>query len=97
MEAFFSEHADKTDGKGRKAVVQNGYPPARTIMTAAGRLEIKQSRVRDRTPRADERVVFGSAILLPYRRKSQAIEELVPWLCLPRSSPPGTKGRPCRR
>lgn len=82
VEAFLAEHADKTDEKGRKSVVRNGYLPARTIMTGAGPLEIEQPRVRDKSPRADERVVFGSAILPPYLRKSRSIEELIPWLYL---------------
>jgi putative transposase len=38
--------------------------------------------VRDKAPRADERVVFSSAILPPYLRKSRFIEELIPWLYL---------------
>ena len=42
MEAFLAEHADKTDEKGRKAVVRNGHLPARTIMTGAGPLEVEQ-------------------------------------------------------
>jgi transposase-like protein len=82
VEAFLAEHADKTDESSRKSVVRNGYLPARTIMTGAGPLEIEQPRVRDRSPRADERVVFGSAILPPYLRKSRSIEELIPWLYL---------------
>ena len=82
VEAFLAEHADRTDERGRKQVVRNGYLPARSIMTGAGPLEIEQPRVRDRSPRADERVVFGSAILPPYLRKSRSIEELIPWLSL---------------
>ena len=42
VEAFLAEHADKTDEKGRKAVVRNGHLPARTIMTGAGPLEVEQ-------------------------------------------------------
>jgi len=82
VEAFLADHADRTDQRGRKHVVRNGYLPARTIMTGAGPLEIEQPRVRDKAPRADERVVFTSAILPPYLRKSRSIEELIPWLYL---------------
>jgi putative transposase len=82
VEAFLADHADRTDQRGRKQVVRNGCLPARSIMTGAGPLEIEQPRVRDKAPRADERVVFTSAILPPYLRKSRSIEELIPWLYL---------------
>jgi putative transposase len=82
VEAFLADHADRTDERGRKQVVRNGYLPVRTIMTGAGPLEIEQPRVRDKALRADERVVFTSAILPPYLRKSRSIEELIPWLYL---------------
>lgn len=82
VEAFLAEHADRTDGRGRKQVVRNGYLPARSIMTGAGPLEIEQPRVRDKSRHAGERVVFTSAILPPYLWKSCSIEDLVPWLYL---------------
>jgi len=77
-----AEYADRTDERGRKQVVRNGYLPARPIMTGAGPLEIEQPRVRDKSPQVDERAVFTSAILPPYLRKSRSIEELIPWLYL---------------
>ena len=58
VEAFLADPADRTDQRGRKHVVRNGYLPARTIMTGVGPLEIEQPRARDKAPRADERVVF---------------------------------------
>lgn len=82
VDAFLSEYADRIDERGRKQVVRNGYLPARSIMTGAGPLEVQQPRVRDKAPRVDERVVFTSAILPPYLRKSRSIEELIPWLYL---------------
>ena len=82
VEAFLADHADRTDERGRKQVVRNGYLPIRSIMTGAGPLEVEQPRVRDKSPHADERVVFTSAILPPYLRKSRSIEELIPWLYL---------------
>ena len=82
VETFLAEHADRIDERGRKQVVRNGYLPARSIMTGAGPLEVQQPRVRDKAPRVDERVVFTSAILPPYLRKSRSIEELIPWLYL---------------
>lgn len=82
VEAFVEEHASKVDERGRRQVVRNGYLPARTIMTGAGPLEVEQPRVRDKTKESDGRVVFSSAILPPYLRKSRSVEELVPWLYL---------------
>ena len=82
VDAFLAEYADRADKRGRKQVVRNGYLPARTIMTGAGPLEIKQPRVRDKSRRVDERVVFTSANLPPYLRKSRSVEELIPWLYL---------------
>jgi putative transposase len=38
--------------------------------------------VRDKSRRVNERVVFTSAILPPYLRKSRSVEELIPWLYL---------------
>lgn len=78
--AVLAEYADRTDERGRKEVVRTGYLPARSIMTGAGPLGVKQPRVRDRCPRADEREAFASAILPPGPRKSCSIEALVSWL-----------------
>ena len=63
-------------------MVRNGALPPQTIMTGAGPLEIEQPRVRGKSPRADKRVAFTSAILPDYLRKSRSIEELIPWLFL---------------
>jgi len=82
VEAFVEEHAAMLDDDGRRRVVRNGYLPGRTIMTGAGPLEVEQPRARDKTRHADERLVFSSAILPPYLRKSRSVEELVPWLYL---------------
>jgi len=43
-------------------------------MTGAGPLEVQQPRARDKAPRADERVVFTSAILPPHLRTTIPIE-----------------------
>lgn len=51
-------------------------------ITGAGRLEVSQPRVRDNSSRAEERVRFHSSILPAYLRRSQAIDELIPWLYL---------------
>jgi len=69
------------DERGHRQVVRNGHLPSREILTGAGRLEVRQPRVRDRRP-AEEAERFGSRILPSYLRKAKNIEELIPWLYL---------------
>jgi hypothetical protein len=57
------------------------YLSERKIVTGLGEVAVKQPRVRDRRP-PDEQEAFQSMILPPYLRKTQRIEELIPWLYL---------------
>lgn len=82
VQEFLHEHQERRDKEGNRLVVRNGYKPSRKIVTGAGALEVKQPRVRDKSPCQDERVQFSSAILPPYLRRSKAIEEFLPWLYL---------------
>jgi putative transposase len=82
VNAFLEARASKTDQNGRRQVVHNGYVPSREIVTGAGCVEIKQPRVRDKSPNAKNRVKFSSSILPPYLWRSKAIDALVPWLYL---------------
>jgi transposase-like protein len=80
---YLNTHVECLDDGGRRLVVRNGHKPARSILSALGPIEVKQPRVDDR--RVDENGVrfrFTSKILPPYLRKTQAIEDLVPWLYL---------------
>jgi transposase-like protein len=80
---YVNAHHDHLDDVGHRLVVRNGHKPARTILSAVGPLQLKPPRVNDR--RVDENGVrfrFTSTILPPYLRKTQSIEELVPWLYL---------------
>jgi putative transposase len=80
---YVERHKDVVDQAGQRMVVRNGRKPARSILTSAGAIEVRQPRVNDR--RIDEhgqRMRFTSAILPPYLRKAQRIEKLVPWLYL---------------
>jgi hypothetical protein len=79
VQEFLDQHQERRDDQGNRLVVRNGHKPSRTIVTGAGPLEVTQPRVRDNTPRKDERVQFHSAILPPYLRRSKAIEEFIPW------------------
>jgi putative transposase len=82
VQGFVEQHEERRDNQGNRLVVRNGYKPARKIVTGAGALEVRQPRVRDNSPKPNERVQFTSAILPPYLRRSKAIEELIPWLYL---------------
>ncbi len=80
---YIEAHAHHRDASGHRLVVRNGRKPPRTILSGVGPLEVHQPRVDDR--RVDEngeRFRFTSKILPRYLRKTQAIEELVPWLYL---------------
>lgn len=79
---FLAAHADRLDDQGRRLVVRNGSLPAREILTGAGPLEVSQPRVRDKSPKQEERVTFSPSVLPPYLRRSAALEELIPWLYL---------------
>lgn len=81
VQEWLSERAKLTDDGGRRLVVRNGYLPERTILTGIGPVEVRQPRVHDRRL-DDERERFSSKILPPYLRKTQSLEELIPWLYL---------------
>ncbi|MCX5261708.1 IS256 family transposase [Streptomyces canus] len=81
---YIAELAAETDECGRRRVVRNGHHRARTVVTAAGPIEVRAPRVNDR--RVDEatgeRKRFSSKILAPWCRKSPKISEVLPLLYL---------------
>ena len=64
---------------GRHTVVRNGYLPERNIQTGIGDIAVKVPKVRDRSGSG---VKFNSSLLPPYLKRTQSIEELIPWLYL---------------
>ena len=82
VQEFLDRHSDRVDAQGRRLVVRNGHLPPRELLTGVGPLELRQPRVRDKSPDPAGRVRFSSQILPPYLRKTKAIEELIPWLYL---------------
>ena len=64
---------------GRRAVVRNGYLPARAILTTVGPVEVQVPKVRDRSGSG---VKFNSALAPPYVRRSARIAAALPWLYL---------------
>ncbi|MCX5214754.1 IS256 family transposase [Kitasatospora sp. NBC_00240] len=81
---YMAELAAETDEVGRRPVVRNGHHRPRTVVTAAGPVEVKAPRVNDR--RVDEatgeRQRFSSKILPPWCRKSPKVSEVLPLLYL---------------
>jgi len=79
LQEFLAQYHPLTDEQGRQAVVRNGYLPERTIVTGVGAVEVPVPKVRDRTQSG---VKFNSVLLPPYLKRSQSIEEVLPWLYL---------------
>lgn len=82
VDDFLLQHANRFDGKGNRQVVRNGYLPQRELLTGAGRLEVRQPRVRDNTSEKEHRVSFSPTVLPPYVRRSKSLDDLIPWLYL---------------
>jgi transposase-like protein len=80
---YIERHAPLRDEEGHRLVVRNGHLPARQIQTGLGRVAVQQPRVHDgRLDDNGQRVRFSSAILPPYLRRTQSLDELIPWLYL---------------
>lgn len=79
LAALLSKHADNLLSDGRQAVVRNGYLPERTIQTGLGDVEVRVPKVRDRSNMG---IKFNSNLLPPYLKRSNSIEEMLPWLYL---------------
>ncbi|MFF0706430.1 IS256 family transposase [Streptomyces tendae] len=81
---YIAEMAAERDDRGHRLVVRNGRDRPRTVVTAAGPVEVSAPRVNDR--RVDEttgeRKRFSSKILVPWCRKSPKISEVLPLLYL---------------
>lgn len=82
VHAFIERHHDRRDEQGRRLVVKNGSLPSREILTGAGAIEVQQGRVRDNSPDYENRVHFSPSVLPAYLKRTDAIEELIPWLYL---------------
>lgn len=76
---FLKQYQDLKDEQGRQTVVRNGYLPERTITTGVGAVEVKVPKVRDRSSSG---IKFNSTLLPPYLKRSQSVEEVLPWLYL---------------
>jgi transposase-like protein len=79
LKAFLDEHAGERDAEGRRAVVRNGYQPAREVLTGVGPVTVQVPKTRDR---AGDGRCFRSELLPPYLKKAKRLEAVLPWLYL---------------
>jgi len=79
LQVLLEQHQDCLTEDGKAAVVRNGYQPERDIQTGIGPVTVKIPKVRNR---AGDPVVFHSALVPPYIRKTPTLEATIPWLYL---------------
>jgi putative transposase len=79
VQVMLDELGSVTMSDGRRAVVRNGYLPAREILTSVGPVEVQVPKVRDRS---NSGVKFNSALAPPYVRQSARVAAALPWLYL---------------
>lgn len=84
VDQYIAELAPETDEHDRRLVVRDGHHKARTVVTAAGPVEVKTPRVNDRRvdDETGERKRFASKILPSWCHKSPKICALLPLLFL---------------
>ena len=80
---FLEQYSGLKTEDGRQRVVRHGHLPERAVMTGIGAVNVRQPRVRDRDPGAENtRIKFTPSILPPYARRSKSLEVLLPILYL---------------
>ena len=79
LATMLAQFVDYKDQSGRRFVVRNGHLPKREIMTGIGPVSVRVPKVRDRS---GTRIKFTSALIPPYLRRAQSVEEVLPWLYL---------------
>lgn len=75
---YIARHAHEQDEHGHRLVVRNGSAQPRTVIVGGMPVELQAPRVDDRRPGHK----FTSAILPPYVRRSQRLDEALPILYL---------------
>lgn len=79
LELFLEYHGERRDGEGRRAVVRNGYLPAREVLTGIGPVTVEVPKVRDRS---EAGACFRSGLVPRYVRRARSVEAALPWLYL---------------
>ena len=70
---LLAQDAERRDTQGRHAVVRHGHLPEREVQTGMGAVRVKVPRGRDRRGSG---IRVHSALLPPYRRRSNSLEAL---------------------
>lgn len=79
FEQFRARFAHLRDGRGREAVVRNGFQPERAISTSFGPVTVRIPKVRCR---GDDAPAFRSILVPRYVRRPQALDAALPWFYL---------------
>jgi len=79
VQLLLETHNTLITDDGKAGLVRNGYLPERTIQTGLGDIAVKVPKVRDRTGHS---IKFNSSLVPPYLKRSQSVEEFLPWLYL---------------
>lgn len=82
VEDFTKLYRDERLEDGRQRIVRNGYLPQREIQTGIGSVEVNIPRVRDRSDKIEEKVIFQPSWIPKYMRRSTSLENLLPLLYL---------------
>ncbi|MCU7847302.1 MAG: transposase [Candidatus Thiodiazotropha sp. (ex Lucinoma kastoroae)] len=76
---LLAEHSERRTEDGNAGVVRNGHLPERELQTGLGPVTVQIPKVRAKT---GEPVIFHSALVPPYVRKTRSLEAALPWLYL---------------
>jgi putative transposase len=83
---FIKEHRSKIISNGRHRIVRNGYHLERTIQTGIGDVSVKVPRSRDQEEEGSgdkkEQIMYYSQVIPKYLRRSENIEDFLPFLYL---------------
>jgi len=95
IDEFLKEHHGKRMSGDRHRIVRNGYHRERMIQTGIGDVSVKVPRSRDRAPgdakgrgSKKEQILYQSQLVPKYLRRSEKIEEFLPFLYLQGVSSP---------
>jgi transposase-like protein len=79
LQELLHQHSGRCTEDGNAVVVRNGHFPERDLQTGLGPVTVKIPKVRSKT---GETVMFRSALVPPYVRKTKSLEAALPWLYL---------------
>src|SRR5690625_7885691 len=77
LAVLLEEYSRRRLPDGRKALVRNGYLPARSVQTGVGDVTVKLPKVRARSGNGIQSQI---PILPPYLQTAGIVKELIRWL-----------------